>query len=1428
MSVLVAGRSDARIQAYELIKILHGLNDSLRQSMDSNANRVSLDVVEEKVLSLQNSGHECSAICQWVLQSDESGGDGDSRLRKCCIEQNSESEKRNLQVRLEELDKMLHSFGQSSNLIFGGRGKGSKGLAAEKSEPASSMASLSNLLRLRRDQVLDVDESRPEQQLKLWQNLFVDALPASTGPKSSTQSRSVGALRPRGTGAKEKQRDSSTNKQARMFQAIQNITFEQIRTLIRRTLRLSSRLVSYQMVHDLWMQSGGDELHASVIDLELFVQFVEGEAKEYRRLLAESEEHARQVSIADALNQEENTNLENNVISSPGAESTSVAPPTPATTHVAPVPSPGRRLKPSKSDPQVDLFCKILDQNGDGIITLSELDHIFRVLKQQHAHQNVASAAERLLGRVRKAVDRTDLTLIQWFELAGAGNKSNGQLTLRELNDSVRRLLSAGDQKPFSEEEVMTLFRWMDPHSSGSLSREEVRNAVDGINPNEGEHIEKSKLYATQRLFERLDSVVKKRGWKISDLFVRFDTNGSGTLEIDEVRKGLLSVLEGNVPPREKTSSFPSVVTVPSTLNPEKAKGAFGTPGKRIPPSVTSSFGTPYTPVASKAAVAAEEIEVTEEDIHKLMAFVDDGDGLVTIPHFDALMRKARKTRAEVRLYADGKVSWAHIKSSIENVEGKSHELWLKNLFYTRGNVDDLPDASRILEDETVEACTETAMTVRDLERHFKNVLQRSGDLQSGDCGRIIVCFMRVLLALHNKQSDSSGVIETNPSMTLDQLNEILLQLSGDEVGACGEASEMLLLLATVAVACSRQQENIQALLLRLDSEGLGHVSTEVFGRALRHIFVKDFVGVDADHGSSTTGNQAVVGNEIGQAEAVSDKSRTEKLQKHSKIERAKRAAAERRYFVINSSSGPFANAQRELPGYKPPAHTTTNSTEFNGMKIPDNGEFEGKDPSSAKASLLYSKEREVQMTWCQLFRCMTKLRMTKRDLYDRVDADHGDSITYDELLHGLEGIDLIKQEISTADLHTLVCSVFPSRGIIHEWGVFEKLLSMYTAEIPPHSFAEWAGIVLLASRKEVSKLRATNQKLNDQGLVLNRTNENIKKDLRDLPLVRKELKETQTTLASTKESLANTEEEVLELKKAKEDLEAQVESARNQLERTTAKLAVTEESLLPLRNEKKHALQKYTSQVAQMKEMERRMKENDALVKANVKKMAAMEKENSDREEEFASDQAAIAVIKKERSSLLASNAALEKRVHGLELANKQVVHQLYGQRIAPDAAPMWETKINELKEQVTEMKKTIASADDEKILLEARFSAKAEMKAKKVAEEKMEFLTQIAQLELKIKEKEADRTFLELELKNIPNVQEELNRATIALDKEKESHQMANEALEQARVELKKIKLSGQPELRVDLGSLDRDNEVNHVEVKISHYLMMIRLLT
>ena len=315
-------------------------------------------------------------------------------------------------------------------------------------------------------------------------------------------------------------------------------------------------------------------------------------------------------------------------------------------------------------------------------------------------------------------------------------------------------------------------------------------------------------------------------------------------------------------------------------------------------------------------------------------------------------------------------------------------------------------------------------------------------------------------------------------------------------------------------------------------------------------------------------------------------------------------------------------------------------------MKLPDGGDFEGMDPVSAKAALLFSKDREVQMVWCQLFRCLTKLRMTKRDLYDRVDADHGDSITYDELIDGLKGLEMIDAEISSADLHALVCSVFPSRSIVHEWGVFEKLMSTYQAEMAPHSFAEWAAMNLLAARKEVAKFKGQNQKLHDQGLVLNQTNENIKRDLVEFPRIR-DLADTQKTLASTEQTLAETQRRRPGAGQGGaggvpgvHQGHAGVDDGQAGGDGAPAAAAA---------NGAGQGGQEVQRPDAHVADMEARMKKNDAQMRANAKKMAAMEKENRDREGVQAEssrrcgDQGRATVAAEAKSTL-------EKRVHGLE----------------------------------------------------------------------------------------------------------------------------------------------------------------------------------
>ena len=160
-----------------------------------------------------------------------------------------------------------------------------------------------------------------------------------------------------------------------------------------------------------------------------------------------------------------------------------------------------------------------------------------------------------------------------------------------------------------------------------------------------------------------------------------------------------------------------------------------------------------------------------------------------------------------------------------------------------------------------------------------------------------------------------------------------------------------------------------------------------------------------------------------------------------------------------------------------------------------------------------------------------------------------------------------------------------------------------------------------------------------------------------------------------------------------------------------------------------------------------------------------------------------------------------LEKRVHGLEIANKQVVHQLYGQRISPDAAPAWETRIHELEHAVEQMKEKAQKHSDEKMMMEARFKAKADRIAEEVQAEQKKLCTQVAQLEVGIKEKENERKFLELELKGVKNVQEELELAKQKLAAEQESRRSENETLQSKTKELEQLSSSINPEMVAEM---------------------------
>ena len=72
-------------------------------------------------------------------------------------------------------------------------------------------------------------------------------------------------------------------------------------------------------------------------------------------------------------------------------------------------------------------------------------------------------------------------------------------------------------------------------------------NPLDLADPSWGD-VEPTILGDTEQLFDRLDFFLKKRGWKFSELFTRFDISRSGECDLKVIEDGLNCLLRGRTP----------------------------------------------------------------------------------------------------------------------------------------------------------------------------------------------------------------------------------------------------------------------------------------------------------------------------------------------------------------------------------------------------------------------------------------------------------------------------------------------------------------------------------------------------------------------------------------------------------------------------------------------------------------------------------------------------------------------------------------------------------------------------------------------------------------------------------------------------------------------------------------------------------------
>jgi len=116
----------------------------------------------------------------------------------------------------------------------------------------------------------------------------------------------------------------------------------------------------------------------------------------------------------------------------------------------------------------------------------------------------------------------------------------------------------------------------------------------------------------------------------------------------------------------------------------------------------------------------------------------------------------------------------------------------------------------------------------------------------------------------------------------------------------------------------------------------------------------------------------------------------------------------------------------------------------------------------------------QVQLSWAALLRCIKRKHMSKRNMFEMLDADGGDSLDYAEFNGGLRSFKPLYEDLSGEAVELLIQSLFPDTDSEVNWEIFDRVTGAYQAQFFPNgSFGEWAGRRLLDERKAMRALEA-------------------------------------------------------------------------------------------------------------------------------------------------------------------------------------------------------------------------------------------------------------------------------------------------------------------------------------------------------------------
>ena len=195
------------------------------------------------------------------------------------------------------------------------------------------------------------------------------------------------------------------------------------------------------------------------------------------------------------------------------------------------------------STQEIDKLVQFMDElgDGDGQISPSELEAAVRVFRKASVGSSRESRGRELVVRLLEMLREIQLSVKDWFMLID--RSKDGKVQMNELKKGMADLsarLGKRSSLHFSDRDINDLLSFMDPDADGTVTGEEVIMAIKKLNmPMEDQET----LARLGKTFEKLHSFMLAQRMRIVDLFSFLDQDGSKSISPEELKQGLLKIM---------------------------------------------------------------------------------------------------------------------------------------------------------------------------------------------------------------------------------------------------------------------------------------------------------------------------------------------------------------------------------------------------------------------------------------------------------------------------------------------------------------------------------------------------------------------------------------------------------------------------------------------------------------------------------------------------------------------------------------------------------------------------------------------------------------------------------------------------------------------------------------------------------------------